>query len=313
MPEKKSALDWGLFAALTLLWAGAYACTRYAVNQDDPAAGLPTNLIVPTRMTIGAAVLLIVATVSSQRWPPVSHWRSWAAMAGMGLVGTAFPFYLITTAQKTVDSSLAALYVAAAPLFVAVMAHLVFHDDRISPAKVFGLIVGFSGVALLFGGDALIAFNSASVTAQAFLLLATAFYASSTIIARFARDIPPFIFSAGFVTMGAITTWPLLLDVDYGSLAPARSSILGVIGLGVGPTATASLLYVILVQRTSATFLSLTGYTIPVVSAILGYILFTEVQSWTAIIAFIMILSGVWFAQRGNTVPVKAETSPQSP
>lgn len=313
MPEKKNALDWGLFVTLTLLWAGAYACTRYAVNQDNPAAGLPTNLIVPARMTIGAVLLLTVATLSSQRWPPVSHWRSWAAMAGMGLTGTALPFYLITTAQKTVDSSLAALYVAAAPLFVAVLAHIFFHDDKISPAKAIGLIVGFSGVAVLFGGDALIAFNAASIQAQAFVLLATACYASSTIIARFARKVPPFIFSAGFVTMGAIMTWPLLLQVDYSALAPARSSVLGLIGLGIGPTATASLLYVILVQRTSATFLSLTGYTIPVVSAILGYLLFAEVQSWTAVIAFIMILSGVWFAQRASGVSVKAETSLQSP
>ncbi|MEO0549667.1 MAG: DMT family transporter [Pseudomonadota bacterium] len=313
MPAKKNAIDWGLFITLTLLWAGAYACTRYAVNQDHPEAGLPTNLIVPARMTIGAVLLLLVATLSSQRWPPVSHWRSWAAMAGMGLMGTAFPFYLITTAQRTVDSSLAALYVAAAPLFVAVMAHLVFHDEKVSPAKVFGLIVGFSGVAVLFGGDALTAFDTASFTAQAFLLLATAFYASSTIIARFARDVPPFIFSAGFVSVGALTTWPLLMGVDYASLAPSTSSVLGLVGLGVGPTATASLLYVLLVQRTSATFLSLTGYTIPVVSAILGYILFHEVQSWMAAIAFILILSGVWLAQRQPSPPTKAETSPQSP
>ncbi len=300
MQSTRTPVDWALFVFLSLIWASAYAFTRLAVSQSTPSEGFPPELIIPVRLTLGAIILLVVAVLSGQKWPPFSAWRSWLAMAAMGIIGTATPFFLITTAQETVDSSLAALYVAASPLFVAILAHFVFNDERMSLPKVLGIGVGFCGVAVLFGPAALSTFSSASVAAQAMCLVATFFYALSTIIARFARAIPAFIFAAGFVSFGAVATWPLLLGVDYTSLAPSNSAIIGVIGLAVGPTALASVLYMVIVQRTNATFLSLTGYLIPVISAILGYFAFKETHGWDALVAFLLILSGVWLAQRSS-------------
>jgi drug/metabolite transporter (DMT)-like permease len=300
MQDHKTLSDWVLFGGLSTLWAVAYAFTRLAVSQGQPELGFPPQFIIPARLTIAALILLAVAAFSRQKWPPFSEWKSWLAMSVMGIVGTAFPFFVITTAQKTVDSSLAALYVAASPLFVAVMAHFFFSDDRITPRKALGVTVGFAGVAVLFGPEAIQAFGSASVAAQALCLLGTIFYAISNITARYAKDIPPFVFAAGFVTIGAITTWPLLFTVDFESLAPSNIAIAGVVGLAIGPTAMASIVYMILIKRTSATFLSLTGYTIPVISAVIGYLAFKEVQTWNALLAFAMILSGVWLAQRSN-------------
>lgn len=305
--DQRSLTDWLMFAVLTALWGSAYGFTRLAVSQSEPEYGFPPEFIIPVRLTAGAIVLLMVASLSGQEWPPLKAWKSWTAMAVMGIIGTAAPFLLITNAQQTIDSSLAALYVAAAPLFVAVMAHFVFHDDRISVRKASGVAIGFCGVAVLFGPEAIASFGSASVLAQAMCLMATACYALSTITARYARNIPPFIFAAGFLVCGAIASWPLLLLVDYSALAPSPLAISGVAGLAIGPTAMASIVYMLLIKRTSATFLSMTGYTIPVFSAVVGYLAFMEVQSWNAILAFALILGGVWMSQRsGSAVPVKA-------
>ena len=300
MTNTRNSIDWMLFATLTALWGSAYAFTRLAVNPGDLSQGMSPQLIIPLRLTGGAIILLMIAAATGEKWPPLSERRSWIAMAVMGVAGTAAPFLLITTAQQTVDSSLAALYVAAAPLFVSVMAHIAFHDDQITPRKTLGIAIGFAGVAVLFGPEAIAAFGSASVTAQALCLLATMCYALSTITARFARNIPPFVFSAGFLTIAAIATWPLLLAVDYEALNPKTSSVLGVIGLAIAPTAAASILYMLLIRRTSASFISLTGYTIPVFSAIVGYLAFKEVQDWNALLAFALILGGVWVAQRAS-------------
>ena len=230
MSDRRSILDWAIFVLLSGLWASAYAFNRLAVSTSAPEAGLPPIVVISSRLSIAAIVLIAVALISRQAWPAFRAWRSWLAMAVMGTAGTAAPFLLITTAQKTVDSSLAALYVAASPLFVAMMAHILFADDRITPRKALGLAIGFSGVAVLFGPDAVAAFGSASVLAQAFCLLATCFYALSTIVARHARDIPPFVFSAGFVSFGAVATWPFLLPVDWTQLQPSTSALAGVAG-----------------------------------------------------------------------------------
>lgn len=309
MQQHRTFIDWALFALLSLLWASAYGFTRLAVSQDIPGQGFPPEFIIPTRLAIGAIILLVAVRLSGQAWPAFSDHKSWLAMAVMGIVGTAMPFWLITTAQQTVDSSLAALYVAASPLFVAVMAHFLFADDRLNPAKTVGILVGFLGVGVLFGPSAIKSLQSTSAFAQALCLLATFFYAISTITARYARHIPPFIFAAGFVSIGTIATLPLLTQVEFSALTPSTSAILGVIGLGIGPTAMASVVYMVLIKRTSATFLSLTGYTIPVISACIGYLAFREVQSWNAVLAFALILFGVWLARK----PAKGETVLQSP
>jgi len=300
MQQNRNLTDWALFAALTVLWASAYAFTRLAVSHDDPSSGFPPQFIIPMRITAGAVVLLIVAAISRQPWPRLRDWKSWLIMAAMGMLGTATPFLLITTAQKTVDSSLAALYVSAAPLFTAILAHIFFHDDYIDRRKAAGLAIGFLGVAVLFGPEAIASFGSASVIAQAMCLFATFFYALSSIIARRGRNIPPFVFSAGFLAFGSLATWPLLFLVEYETLAPSNSAIAGLVGLAIGPTAIASVVYMMLIQRTSATYVSLTGYMIPILSAIIGFLAFRELQSWNAFLAFALILGGVWLAQRNQ-------------
>ncbi|MEM7492217.1 MAG: DMT family transporter [Pseudomonadota bacterium] len=304
MLKSHKFVNWLIFWVLTLLWASAYAFTRMAVSKDAPQFGFPAYVIIPARVSIGAVILLIIVQLSGQKWPALSDWRKYLTMAVLGIVGTAMPFFVITSAQETVDSSLAALYVAAAPLFVGVVAHFIFTDERISAQKGVGLVVGFSGVAVLFGRDAIAAFGTATVTAQALLLLGTALYAVATITARFGKDIPPLIFATGFVTIAALVSWPMLFLADLSALNPSREAIVGVIGLGLGPTAAASILYMVLIARTSATFLSLTGYTIPIVSIIIGFIAFGEVRHWTAFFAFGLILLGVWLAQR-NTQSAK--------
>lgn len=300
MSDRPTLTNWLLFATLSLTWAAAYAFTRMAVNLDVPEAGFPPQVVISIRLTVGALILLVIAMFSGQKWPTLYDYRSWIAIAAMGIVGTAAPFFLITVAQKTVDSSLAALYVAGSPLFVATMAHVIFHDEKMSLRKAVGIAVGFGGVAVLLAPDAIASFKSASVIAQAMCLLATVFYASSSIIARYARHIPPLVFSAGFVSFGAIATWPLLIGFDWSSLTPSTSAIVGVAGLTLGPTALASALYMILIQRTSATFLSLTGYTIPIISAIIGYLAFGETHGFDVLVALILILTGVWLTQRSS-------------
>ena len=297
MNKSRNLTDWLLFGAVSLLWAGAYALTRGATFGET---GLPAGLIVPGRLIIGAIILNMILFATGRRYPPLSDRKRWAAMAGMGLLGMTGPFFLITIAQKTVDSSLAALYVAAVPIFVVLGANFMFKDEKLTARISVGISVGFLGVIALFGPDAYKNFGSASTIAQLLLLVAAVLYASSTLLARAAPKIDSLVFATGFVTLAAIMSLPMLIMVDWQTLHLSPAPVLSVIGLGIGPSALASILYMVIVQRAGATFLALTGYLVPVLSAILGFILFKEVQSWNALIAFALILSGVWLAQGGK-------------
>ncbi|HBF89867.1 MAG TPA: hypothetical protein DDX09_01765, partial [Hyphomonas atlantica] len=139
LPTGRSASDWALFALLTLFWAGAYALTRVAVDKGNPDAGLPVGWVLPGRLTIGAALLWIVMLARGQKLPSFRDKPRWIAIIGMGLAGSVFPFFLITTAQETVNSSLAALYTAAVPIFVVSGATFLFADERMTRGTAVGV------------------------------------------------------------------------------------------------------------------------------------------------------------------------------
>lgn len=300
LPQGRTLTDWGLFAFLTVLWACAYALTRVAVDKGLPGEGLPVEWVLPGRLGIGAAVLWVLMLATGKRLPPLGDRKRWAAIIGMGLVGSVIPFFLITIAQETVNSSLAALYTAAVPIFVALGATVMFDDEKMTAGSTVGVLVGFAGVIVLFGPDAAKGLGNASVIAQVLLIGATLAYAASSLVARWAPRMDPIPFATGFVTLAALVTLPMAFTVHPSEVNADWKNWAAVIGLGLGPTALAQALYMLLIARTSATFLSLTGYAIPVVSAVLGWMFFRETQSWQALLAFVLILGGVWLARHGG-------------
>ncbi len=307
MRAKHSLTDWAMFAIASLFWASAFAFNRTAVETLSPF------LIIPARLALAAIILIVIMYMRGERFPPLTERRQWLYMGLIGTIGTALPFFLITWGQKTVDSSLAALYVTTSPLVVVAVAHFIFKDERMTPLKAAGTLLGLIGVGVLFGPDAVRNFGSADVIAQGLCLAGAICYGASTLLARAAPPIPPFTMAAGFVMLGALASLPMLTLVDWQSLHPSAASTGAVLALGLIPTAGASILYMSLVQRTDATFVSLTSYAIPVISVIIGWLAFREVQSWTALLAFALILAGIWLAQKQSRAAkvARGETHPQ--
>lgn len=300
MPTSRTPADWGLFLLLSLLWSSAFALTKIAVD------GLPASVIIPFRLATAAAILWAVMLARGERLPPFSDRSSWLAIVGMGSIGTAVPFYLITLGQKTIDSSLAALIIAASPLFAAGLAHWRFHDERMTAQKIAGLIVGFTGVAVLLGPDALRGLGNANLIAQVLVLGGAFCYAVNSIIARGAPRMVSTVLPVGFLTVASVLSLPMLALTDWSQVQPSAANMISVVLLGAIPTAAAGILLMFLVQRTSATFIALTGYAIPVMSAIIGYLAFRETLSWMAVLAFALILGGVWLSQRREKPSLKA-------
>ncbi len=300
MTGQRSALDWGLFLLVSSLWASAFALTKVAVT------GLPAGLIVTGRLATATLIMSALLLARGQRLPAFSNRHAWRAIAGMGIFGTAAPFYLITLGQRTIDSSLAALLISSAPLFVAAMAHFRFADERLSWQKVAGIAVGFAGVALLLGPDAIGGLGDANVIAQLLCLAGGFCYAVNTIIARAAPALPMLVLPTGFLGAATLASLPAALLSDPSAFEPTAASLLAVLALGAFPSALAGVVMMQLVQRTSATFLSLTGYLIPVISAVIGYIAFGEQQDISALAAFALILGGVWLSQRRPRPAVRA-------
>ena len=133
------------FITVSILWGIPYLLIKIAV--DD---GVPPAFVAWARVVLGAAVLLAlswkfgVADAIRQR-------LKW--LVAFAVAELVIPFPLIASGERHVDSSVAAILIAAAPLFVALLALRFDHSERVSGWRLVGLVIGIAGVVFLVGVD----------------------------------------------------------------------------------------------------------------------------------------------------------------
>ncbi len=133
-----SARAWAGFAAMSTVWGIPYLFIKVAV--DD---GVPPAFLAWARVVLAAAVLLALAWRAGTLGSLRGRGR-WLAL--FAIFEIAIPFPLIATGERHVDSSLAAIIIAAAPLIVAVLALRFDASERVSGRRLAGLLVGLAGV-----------------------------------------------------------------------------------------------------------------------------------------------------------------------
>jgi drug/metabolite transporter (DMT)-like permease len=143
MTSRGSGLDWPIFLALGVMWGSSYLFIKIAV------ADFGVFTLVALRLAIGAALLWTVVKLARQPLPRSR--RTYGQLTVMAVINVALPFLLITWAERSVESSLAAILSSVVPLFVVVLAPLFIEDEPMRANGVVGLVIGFIGVVVLMG------------------------------------------------------------------------------------------------------------------------------------------------------------------
>ena len=138
-----SKRGWILFLSLGVLWGMPYLLIRIAVAEFDPL------VVAGTRTLIGSLLLLPIALHRKELAPA---FRKWKWLLAFTLVEITFPWVLLGHAETKLNSSTAGLLIAAVPLIAAVIITRLGHE-KLEPRRLFGLGLGFAGVALLVGLD----------------------------------------------------------------------------------------------------------------------------------------------------------------
>ena len=203
----------------------------------------------------------------------------WAAFFVMGLTNNVIPFSLIAWAQGHVPSGLAAILNATTPLFAVILANYMTKDEPMTPARVAGVIVGFFGVVILIGADALSGATT-DILADLALLLASVFYAFSPIYGRrFSRaGLPPMVAATGQFTAAAVMILPLCLVVDRPWELPLPNLPVwgALLGLAVTSTVLAYIIYYRVLATAGAVNLMLVTFLVPVSAIFLGALFLHE-------------------------------------
>ena len=263
------ATDWLLLLALGTLWGGSYFFGKVALAQLGPFA------VAAGRLGLAALVLHVVVRIARPGLPRA--WRAWSAFWVMGLLNNVVPMSLILWGQTRIDSGLAAILNASTPLFTVLLAHCFTRDERLTSAKIAGMLFGLGGVAVLIGPEALGGARG-HLLAQLAMLGAAISYACAGIYGRRFSGTPPLATATGQVTASSLTLLPLALLVDRPWLFPLPGARAwgAMVGLAVLCTALAYVIYFRVLASAGASNLLLVTLLMPVNAVLLGVTLLGE-------------------------------------
>jgi drug/metabolite transporter (DMT)-like permease len=295
-----STRAWTLFAASSVIWGIPYLFIKVAVD-----GGVPPAFLAWVRVVLGAVLLLGVSWRAGLLGTVRRRLRWVAAFAIFELVG---PFPLIAAGEQHVDSSLAAIIIAAAPLFVAMLALRFDASERVGGRRLVGLVVGLAGVAALVGVDVAVTGEPDELLGAAALVAAALGYAAGPmVLKRHLSDLDPRVTMAAALVIASVLLTPAAA-IGPPDGVPPGDALAALAVLGVVCTALGLVVYGMLVAEVGPGRALVITYVNPVVALGLGIVVLDERPGVGALLGLALILVGSWLStgDDGERVPSAA-------
>lgn len=284
-------VDVALILTLATIWSSAFGFIKVAVET------VPPMTIAAGRLALAAAMIAAYAHLRGHRFPKIPG--LWTRFMLIGLFGNALPFTLIGWGEERIDSGLAAILMSVMPIATLLLAHFYAEGERMNPARIAGVTMGFGGVLVLIGPDALSGLGG-DAGRQAAVAGGAVCYAIATVVGRSLPPMPSSLTTAGALIAAVILALPMSLLMDQPwTLSPSAGSVWAIVILGIFPTGLAYIVYFAALRRSGANFIAVTNYLIPCLGVLWGMIFLGEALDWHAILALGIILSGIGFTRIG--------------
>jgi len=272
---------------LACLWGSSYLFAKIGVSE------IPARTFAMGRAALGASILFLVLRLRGQRLP---KWgRIWKHLAVVGLIHNAIPYVMVAWGAQYIDSGLAAIITGTTPLCTIVLAHFLVADDRLTPTKVLGALVGLGGLLVLVAPTLLSGVRATGAGVLAVLVVAVC-YAIAIIYARHhLRGLPPLAAPTAQLMLATLYTLPLslIMDQPFRLAVPSGLAISALVGVSILGTASAFMVFYRLVEIANPTHISMVNYLVPIVGATLGVVVLGEQLTWNIYFGFAIILTGV--------------------
>jgi drug/metabolite transporter (DMT)-like permease len=279
-------------AALILIWGTTWAAIRVSLQGIPPITG------VALRFAIAAAALLALVPLFGIKLGQ-SRAERWLWLAN-GLLTFSIPYGILYWAEQRVPSGLAAVLYATYPLMIALIAHALLPEERLTLWKIVGVLIGFVGVAVIFSED-FRALGGPGVFSAAALLLISPFCAAvgSALVKRWGQGIHPLSITAMPMLITAVLTGAVsrIFESDR-AIAFGTAPVLALFYLAIMGSAVTFTLYFWLLKHQTATAMGLITYAIPVIAVAVGTLFFDEPFTLRILIGAALVLVGVAVAVR---------------
>ena len=263
-PPAMSASTWGLLILLGTIWGASFFFARIAVAEVPPLA------LVLLRVSIAAAALQIYLAVAGPSFAGALPYAG--RFFALALLNNVIPFSLIFAGQTQMGAGLASVLNATTPFWTLILAQLLTPDERLSPNKIAGIVLGIAGTAVMVG-PGVVAGLGGPVWAKMALIGAALSYGFALILTRrsFTGIAPPLI-ATGQLTAATIIMLPVVFFYDGPSALIAGSAGVwaSILALALISTAFAYIVYFRIIATAGATNASLVTLLVPVSAMLLG-------------------------------------------
>lgn len=285
---KLDGTGWLLIGILSILWGGAFFLIEVGLRSYPPIT------LVFMRLVLAVPPMWIAMRLMGQHLP--SEPRVWGLLAIVGALNCALPFILFFWGQQYLDSGYASILNATTPLWGVITAHFLTSDEKATPARIIGVLIGMAGIVVMVGPEAMKGLSN-NLLAQIACIISTIFYSFAAIYGRrlSQTELTPMAVATGQTMMAALMMVPVVVLIDQPwTMAPPRlDSTLAGLTLALFSTALAYTLYFRLIDRSGASNAQLVAFLMPILAVILGIAFLGESLSGGQIAGAALIAVGL--------------------
>ena len=289
--REANTLDLSLLILLAVIWGSSFFNIKIATYSYDPIT------LALVRVIFASIPLLILCKISGIKIEAFGKNWNWYAL--IGLCNIAIPFVLIAIGTAKINSYLAAILMSTTPLSGSILAHFFTEDEKLSYLKSLGVLIGFSGIILLFFDKVII--NNENYIYALITILGSTFYCIGGLLTLKLKNKRNENVTTSTTLWSVIFLLPfsLIIETPWES-SPTFASTLSLLYLGVIATGLAWLIRFRILTVNGLVFQTQVAYLIPIFGIFFGYFLMDEVITWKVIVSLVVILIGIYIFKKNN-------------
>jgi drug/metabolite transporter (DMT)-like permease len=289
--REANTFDLSLLILLAVIWGSAFFNIKIATYSYDPFT------LALVRVLFASIPLLILCKLTKIKIEAFS--KNWNLYALIGLCNIAIPFVLIAIGTAKINSYLAAILMSTTPLSGSILAHFFIKDEKLSFPKTLGVVIGFSGIVLLFFDKVII--NSENYIYAIITIIGSTFYCIGGLLTLKLKN------QKNENVTTSTTLWSVIFLLPFSFIFetpwnsnPTFQSTLSLLYLGVVATGLAWLIRFRILTVNGLVFQTQVAYLIPIFGIFFGYFLMDEIITWRVLISLVIILTGIFIFKKNN-------------
>ena len=289
--REANTFDLSLLILLAVIWGSSFFNIKIATYSYDPIT------LALVRVIFASIPLLLICKLRKIKIEAFTENWKWYAL--IGLFNIAIPFVLIAIGTAKINSYLAAILMSTTPLSGSILAHFFTKDEKLSFYKSLGVLIGFSGIVLLFFDKVVI--NSENYIFALITILGSTFYCIGGLLTLKLKNEKNENVTTSTTLWSVIFLLPfsLILESPWNS-NPTLASTLSLFYLGVIATGFAWLIRFRILTVNGLVFQTQVAYLIPIFGIIFGYFLMDEIITWRVLVSLVIILLGIFIFKKNN-------------